>query len=304
MLYGAPSSRNAPSTLVYRPFESWASNSDWSLALPAGEEVECVAAGRTFSAAATSRRCLHLFSPAGLQTAVLALAGAPVALAAAGHQLAVVWHAGAPTPTGDQALHYALQDVTEQRLLHGGPLPLSPGASLAWLGFSEEGQLAAYDSEGELRLRTPDFGGSWVTAFSAAAGKLVLTGLYCKLAVQDSVLWPVWGVAPDFGWWACPRRAHSTPAPCPALPNPHHHACRAQEHGAVLGGGPVLQGAPSHRVRQQPRASGALGRCAACGDHRGSAGAGGGAGCGGGAAGGREHQVGAVPACWRRYDPI
>lgn len=54
--------------------------------------------------------------------------------------------------------------------MHGGPLPLSPAASLAWLGFAEEGLLAAYDTEGELRLRSADFGGSWVTAFSAAAG--------------------------------------------------------------------------------------------------------------------------------------
>lgn len=60
----------------------------------------------------------------------------------------------------------------EQRQAAGGALPLSPGATLAWLGFSEEGLLACYDSEGELRLRSPDFGGSWVTAFSAAVGAL------------------------------------------------------------------------------------------------------------------------------------
>lgn len=59
----------------------------------------------------------------------------------------------------------------EQRQAHGGPLPLSPGSTLSWLGFSEEGLLAAYDSAGELRLRSELFGGAWVTAFSAAAGE-------------------------------------------------------------------------------------------------------------------------------------
>lgn len=59
----------------------------------------------------------------------------------------------------------------EQRQAHGGPLPLSPGSTLGWLGFSEEGLLAAYDSVGELRLRSELFGGAWVTAFSAAAGE-------------------------------------------------------------------------------------------------------------------------------------
>lgn len=135
-----------------------------------GEEAECAAAGASFCAVATSRRHLRLFSPAGIQTHLLVLPGAPVALAASGHSLAAVWHGGPPTAGGDQCLQYALYDVAEQRQLHAGPLPLCPGASLAWLGFTEEGQLASYDSHGELRLRSADFGGAWVAAFSAAAG--------------------------------------------------------------------------------------------------------------------------------------
>ena len=31
--------------------------------------------------------------------------------------------------------------------VHSGSLPLSPGSTLAWLGFSEESLLASYDSE-------------------------------------------------------------------------------------------------------------------------------------------------------------
>ncbi len=60
-------------------------------------------------------------------------------------------------------------------------MPLSPGATLAWLGFSEEGLLAAYDSSGELRLRSELFCGAWVTAFSATAGEGRVMG------------WEVWG---------------------------------------------------------------------------------------------------------------
>jgi chromosome transmission fidelity protein 4 len=168
-VYASRAAPDAPSTLVYRPFDAWADNTDWAAGLPAGEEAECVAAGATFCAAATSARLLRLFSQAGLQTAVLTLGGAPVALAARGHCLAAAWHAAAPTPGGDQCLSYAVHDVTEQRLLHSGALPLSAGASLAWLGFSAEGQLTSVDSLGVLRLRTPEFGGAWVPAFSAAA---------------------------------------------------------------------------------------------------------------------------------------
>ncbi len=64
-LYASRSSADAPSTLVWRPFDSWAANSDWSLGLPAGEEACCVAAGRSFCAAATSSRLLRLFAPSG-----------------------------------------------------------------------------------------------------------------------------------------------------------------------------------------------------------------------------------------------
>ncbi|KAL4439932.1 hypothetical protein ABPG75_002933 [Micractinium tetrahymenae] len=168
-LYASRSNCDSASTIVYRPYECWAPHSDWTLALPKGEEAECAAAGGSFCAVATSRRQLRLFSQAGTQTHLISLAGAPVALAARGHQVAAVWHAAAPTASGDQCLQYALYDVAEQRQLHAGPLPLSPRATLAWLGFTQEGLLAAYDSEGELRLRSGDFGGAWVTAFSAAA---------------------------------------------------------------------------------------------------------------------------------------
>ena len=63
-----------------------------------------------------------------------------------------------------------IYDVATQQELASGPLPLIPGSNLSWLGFSEEGVLASYDSEGELRMRSPDFGGAWVPLFSSAAG--------------------------------------------------------------------------------------------------------------------------------------
>jgi chromosome transmission fidelity protein 4 len=168
--YAAPGGADAPPTLLYRPFEPWAANTEWQAALPAGEEPLCLAAGAEFVAAATAERRLRLFSGAGLPLAVLALPGAPVALAAAGRALAVAHHVAPPGAAGDQALAYSVYDVPEQRLLHAGPLPLSPGgAELAWLGFTEEGALAVYDSVGELFVRTPTFGGAWAPLFSAAA---------------------------------------------------------------------------------------------------------------------------------------
>lgn len=52
--------------VMYRSFESWAPNSDWTVGLPVGEEACAVAAGESFCAIATSRQFLRIFSAAGL----------------------------------------------------------------------------------------------------------------------------------------------------------------------------------------------------------------------------------------------
>eukprot|EP00250_Pteridium_aquilinum_P004246 c14470_g2_i1 orf=1-1761(-) len=70
-----------PSTLLYRPFSSWASNSEWSMRLPAEEEVKAVAVGLSWVAAATSLNHLRVFSEGGLQTSVLSLQGPVVTMA-------------------------------------------------------------------------------------------------------------------------------------------------------------------------------------------------------------------------------
>ena len=168
-LYASPASSDAPSTIVYRPFDAWAPNSEWSLGLADGEEAECIAAGANFCAVATNKRMLRLLSSAGLQTAVISLPGAPVAMAAQGGKLAVAWHSAPPTPQSDQCIEIGEYVVGEQRLLRQRPLALSPAATLAWIGYTEEGALAAYDSEGVLRVLSPEFGGTWVPIFNAAA---------------------------------------------------------------------------------------------------------------------------------------
>jgi len=167
--YASPASSDAPSTLVYRPFDAWAPNSEWSLGLPEGEEAECIAAGTIFAAVATNKRMLRLFTAAGMQSGVVSLPGAAVAMAARGGKLAVAWHAGPPTPLGDQCIMLGEYTVQDQRLLRQRSVSLCPGATVAWMGYTEEGMLAVYDSEGVLRVLSPEFGGSWVPVFSAAA---------------------------------------------------------------------------------------------------------------------------------------
>ena len=69
-----------------------------------------------------------------------------MALAAEGQNLALVWHKGV-CQGRDQNLGVAVWDMAEQSQAWGGSLVLSPGATLTWLGFSEAGMLATYDSQ-------------------------------------------------------------------------------------------------------------------------------------------------------------
>lgn len=73
---------------MYRPFDSWAANSDWQVSLPPGEEAVAVTAGQSFSALATSQHTLRLFSPAG---APLSSAGLTCALVLLLSQCVLKW---------------------------------------------------------------------------------------------------------------------------------------------------------------------------------------------------------------------
>jgi len=52
-----------------------------------------------------------------------------------------------------QNLGYAAWDMRDHDELHRGRLPLAPGATLTWLGFTEEGLLACGDSSGVVSVR-------------------------------------------------------------------------------------------------------------------------------------------------------
>lgn len=98
-----------------------------------------------------------------------------------------------------QKLEFRVFNILNETQLLKGSLPLTPGSSLTWFGFSEEGQLSSYDSkvfsavfqlesvlcikpfcpikilhilaeieynmQGVLRVFTSQYGGSWLPLF-------------------------------------------------------------------------------------------------------------------------------------------
>lgn len=81
--------------------------------------------------------------------------------------------------------HCAIQvfDTARCSKAYSGNVVLSTGASLSWLAFSREGLLAAMDTSRVLRVRSPDWGGSWVP---------VLDAVGAKARAGAEQYWPTW----------------------------------------------------------------------------------------------------------------
>ncbi|ONK68237.1 uncharacterized protein A4U43_C05F9120 [Asparagus officinalis] len=158
------------STLMYRPFGSWASNSEWSMRFEA-EEVKAVALGTGWVAAVTNLNFLRIFTEGGLQRHIISLNGPVVTAAGYKDEVAVVTHVSDCLPSGDQVLEVKVFNISERTQTITSRLPLTPNACLSWFGFSEEGQLSAYDSKGVLRVFGNLYGGTWLPIFSASKAK-------------------------------------------------------------------------------------------------------------------------------------
>ena len=192
---------------MFRPFEGWSANAEWTLPFAAGEEAVALAAGSSFVAAATSARLVRVITPMGVQQAVFTLEGAPVALAAHGSMLAAVWHAALPVgpPPGEQRLAFAVYDTDTGAQTAAGALPLTPGEPLSWLGFSEDGLLAAADGAGVLRLRTGEYGGAWVPVFHSAAARSSDAERHWFVGLSGAEVYAVVCKAPDAAPAVAPR---------------------------------------------------------------------------------------------------
>ncbi|KAL2935394.1 WD repeat and HMG-box DNA-binding protein 1 [Bienertia sinuspersici] len=135
------------------------------------EEVKAVALGTGWVAAVTSAQFLRIFTEGGLQRHIISLDGPVVTAAGFKDELAVVIHSSQPLSSNDQMLEFIIFNIGNGTQPRKGRLPLSPGSCLTWFGFSEEGQLASYDSKGMLRVYSDQFGGSWLPLFSASKVK-------------------------------------------------------------------------------------------------------------------------------------
>ncbi|KAG9448593.1 hypothetical protein H6P81_008558 [Aristolochia fimbriata] len=184
------------STLMYRPFSSWANNSEWSMRFEE-EEVKAVALGDSWVAAITDLNFLRVFSVGGLQRHIISLDGPVLTAAGFKDELAIVTHASDCFPSGDAVLKFKVFNIANGTQPIGGHLSLTPGACLSWFGFSEEGYLSSYDSKGVLRVFTSLYGGTWLPVFSASKERNSELESYWVVGLNSSKLFCVVCKSPD-----------------------------------------------------------------------------------------------------------
>ncbi|KAJ3127730.1 hypothetical protein HK100_009572 [Physocladia obscura] len=147
------------SIVQYKPFDGFNSDSNdgWSIEFGASENVKGVCMTGRGIVVATDARYLRFFSFGGVQIDVRCLDGPVVAVAGDGGDFVfVVYHLGGAFH-GDQNLGYLLLNVSQTLpvIVRKSGLPISPGSTLEWIGFSDAGFLASFDSTEVLRVASP-----------------------------------------------------------------------------------------------------------------------------------------------------
>eukprot|EP00918_Siedleckia_nematoides_P056410 GHVU01123071.1.p1 GENE.GHVU01123071.1~~GHVU01123071.1.p1 ORF type:complete len:535 (-),score=110.45 GHVU01123071.1:115-1719(-) len=158
------------SLLHYTPFTPWAAHSasHWTVALPEGEHVLCVAAGAQFVAAATSKRVLRVFFSSGVTHSAADVSGAPVCLSARGDLLLCLSQTAA-APGGDRVYQCEVFDVPRTRRLQSAAFSLPSAARVSWAGLTPMGSPVLHTSNGDVYSLLPVWEGrlhSWVYLMS------------------------------------------------------------------------------------------------------------------------------------------
>lgn len=142
----------SPSKLVCITLGGAGGSREWAMPMPGLEEILCVAASDKLVAVATDARFLRVFSAMGTQREILSIAGPVVALAAHGDRILVAYHSSPPVSDDQQISMLLVQAIGMNLRCRDVKVALTPGAKLAWIGYTDRGSPVTCDSMGMVRI--------------------------------------------------------------------------------------------------------------------------------------------------------
>ncbi|KDQ16190.1 hypothetical protein BOTBODRAFT_173106 [Botryobasidium botryosum FD-172 SS1] len=162
-LYACPAEGDHASRINYKPYDTWGSQNEWSMELPRNEQVIAIASGAPAMqqagepdesdlggnghvVVATSKGYVRFFTGGGMQRYIWTVGGEVVAMVAGVEWVFVVHREGGTSLDGCQNLRFTLIALHSLDIIQEGRLPLLKGVTLKWIGFTEEGVPAMYDS--------------------------------------------------------------------------------------------------------------------------------------------------------------
>ncbi|KAK4704612.1 chromosome transmission fidelity protein 4, partial [Phenoliferia sp. Uapishka_3] len=196
------SGADSPAMIYYRPYDSWSKATEWQYSLSPGENVVALAVGGMAEPAdpdemsiagtgcvvvATDKGYLRYFTGSGIQRRVEHFDDGDdvVAMAASKDWLFIVMRSG-PVQDSKQNLSYVVVDMDTFETFQKGKVPMKKGATLKWIGFSDEQIPAMYDSVGVLSMldcsRHPGQG-KWLVALEMHE--------LARREGKDETYWPI-----------------------------------------------------------------------------------------------------------------